>query len=57
MVCWGKGIQAKDANRLNKLKKKAGSVIGSKLATVEGEAEARMQEKLLAILEKALYTE
>ncbi|TWW56005.1 hypothetical protein D4764_09G0010550 [Takifugu flavidus] len=31
-VCWGAGIKAKDANRLNKLIKKAGSVVGCRLA-------------------------
>ncbi len=47
MVCWGGGIKAKDANRLNELIKEAGSVIGSKLVTLEEVAEDRMLEKLL----------
>ncbi|TWW62601.1 hypothetical protein D4764_04G0012480, partial [Takifugu flavidus] len=34
-VCWGAGIKAKDANRLNKLIKKAESVVGSKLANMD----------------------
>ncbi|TWW55984.1 hypothetical protein D4764_09G0010340 [Takifugu flavidus] len=32
VVCWGAGIKAKDTNKLNKLIKKAGSVVGCKLA-------------------------
>lgn len=49
VVCWGEGIKAKDTNRLNKLINKAGSVIGSKLVTLEEVAEDRTLAKLLAI--------
>ncbi len=45
-VCWGEGIKARDANRLNKLIKKAGSVIGSKEMV-----EDRKLAKLLAIMD------
>ncbi|TWW81352.1 hypothetical protein D4764_01G0011670 [Takifugu flavidus] len=33
-VCWGAGIKAKDANRLNKIIKKAESVVGCNLANL-----------------------
>lgn len=46
MVFWGVGIKAKDANRLNKLIKKAGSVVGPKLVTLEEVADDRMLVKL-----------
>ncbi|TWW77716.1 hypothetical protein D4764_12G0011060 [Takifugu flavidus] len=35
VVRWGAGIKAKDANRLNKLIKKAGSVVGCNLANLD----------------------
>ena len=35
VVSWGAGIKAKDANRLNKLFKKARFVVGSELVTLE----------------------
>ena len=41
VVSWGVGIKAKDANRLNKLREKAGSVVGSELVTLEEVAEDR----------------
>ncbi|KAK0142225.1 hypothetical protein N1851_020112 [Merluccius polli] len=46
VVSWGAGIRTKDANRLNKLIKKAESVVGSQLVTVE----ERMLAKLLATM-------
>jgi len=50
-VSWGAGIKAKDANRLNKLIKKAESVVGSKLVTLEEVVEERMLAKLLVIMD------
>ncbi|KAK0148535.1 putative RNA-directed DNA polymerase from transposon BS [Merluccius polli] len=47
VVSWGAGIRTKDANRLNKLIKKAESVVGSQLVTVEEVVEERMLAKLL----------
>ena len=44
----GMGIKAKDADRLNKLIRKAGSVVGCKLVTLEEVAEDWMLAKLLA---------
>ena len=53
VVSRGVGIKAKDADRLNKLIRKAGSVVGSKLVTLEEVAEDRMLAKLLAIMDIA----
>ena len=55
VVSWGAGIKAKDANRLNKLIKKAGSVVGSELVTLEEVVEDRMLSKLLAIMDPASH--
>ena len=51
VACWGGGIKAGDANRLNKLVKKAGSVVGVKLDSLEVVAERRMRGMINAILE------
>ena len=50
-VCWGSSIGAGDTNRLNKLIKKAGSVIGCKLDTFQGTVERRTLDKLFSILD------
>ena len=55
VVSWGAGIKAKDANRLNKLIKKAGSVVGSKLVTLEEVVEHRMLAKLLVIMDNVSH--
>ena len=41
VVCWGSSIGASDTNRLNKLIRKAGSVIGCKQDTLEAVMERR----------------
>ena len=46
VVSWGAGIKARDANKLNKLRKK-----GSKLLPLEEVVEDRMLVKLLAIID------
>ena len=51
MVSWGAGIKAKDINRLNKLIRKAASVVSSKLVTLEEVAEGRMLDILLVIMD------
>jgi hypothetical protein len=51
VVCWGGSIGAGNTNRLNKLIRKAGSVIGCNLDTLEAVVERRMLNKLLAILD------
>ncbi len=55
VVCWGAGIKKKDANRLNKLFKKAQSVVGMKLSTMEEVAEDRIHSKLHKIMENATH--
>ena len=44
-VCWGSSIGAANTNQLNKLIRKAGSVIGCKMDTVEAVVERRMAEQ------------
>ena len=56
VVSWGAGIKAKDANRLNTLIKKAGSVVSSDLVTLEVVAEDRMLAKLLVIKDNVSHT-
>ncbi|TWW80175.1 hypothetical protein D4764_10G0012050 [Takifugu flavidus] len=51
VVCWGAGIKAKDANRLNKLIKKAGSVVGCRLANLDEVVKDRMVLKLRTIMD------
>ena len=51
VVCWGSSIGASDTNRLNKLIRKAGSVIGCKQDTVEAVVERRTLNKLLSIMD------
>lgn len=46
-------MKAKDANRLNKIIKKAESVIGYKLVALEEVVEDRMLTKLLIIMKNA----
>ena len=47
MVSWVAGIKAKDAIRLSKLIKRAGSVVGSEVVTLEEVAEDMMLAELL----------
>ena len=49
-VSWGAGIKAKDSNRLNKLIRKAESVVGTKLVTLEEVVETRILTKLLLFM-------
>ncbi|KAK7904749.1 hypothetical protein WMY93_017356 [Mugilogobius chulae] len=49
VVCWGSGVKVADTNRLNKLVKKAGSVLGVELEPVGEVAERRILKKLLSI--------
>ncbi len=51
VVCWGGGIRAGEASRLNKLVRKASSVVGLELDSLESVAERRMKDKIKAILE------
>lgn len=42
VVCWGRRLKAADAKRLKELIKKAGSVLGVRLETLEEVDEHRM---------------
>ncbi|KAI4898558.1 hypothetical protein NFI96_004317 [Prochilodus magdalenae] len=55
VVCWGNSINKTAINKLNKLVKKAGSVIGLKLDTLEVVAEKRTLNKLLAVMDNASH--
>ena len=55
VVCLGSSIGASDTNRLNKLMKKDGSVIGCKQDTLEAVMERRTLKKLLLIMDNSLH--
>ena len=55
VVSWGEGIKAKDANRRNKLIKKAESVVDSVLVTLEEVVVDRMLGTLLAIVDNVSH--
>jgi len=50
-VCWGSSLRASDTNRLDKIIKKAGSVVGHRLESFESVAERRTLNKLLSIMD------
>ncbi|KAM4580370.1 uncharacterized protein PAE49_005246 [Odontesthes bonariensis] len=50
-VCWGSSIRASDSNRLDKIIRKAGSVLGQKLESLETVVERRTRKKLLSIMD------
>ncbi|KAI3369549.1 hypothetical protein L3Q82_007759 [Scortum barcoo] len=49
VVCWGSRLKTADTNRLNKLIRRAGSVLGVELEFVVKVSERRMLRKLLSI--------
>ena len=55
VVCWSAGIKANDANRLNDPIRKAGSVVGSRSATLEEVVKQRMSTKLLVIMDNTSH--
>ncbi len=55
VVCWGGGIRTGEASRLNKVVRKASSVVGLELDNLESVAERRMKDKIKAILENPSY--
>ena len=60
VVCWGGGIGSGGASKMNKLVRKASSVVGMKLDCVEAVTERRMRGKLQAIMDNPshpLYAE
>ena len=50
-ICWGSSIRASDSKRLNRLIRKAGSVLGTTLEPLELVVERRMLNKLLNIMD------
>lgn len=55
VVCWGGGIKAGEASILNKLVKRAGSVVRLELDSLESVAERRMKDKIKAILDNPFH--
>ena len=50
VVCWGGGIKAGEQNKLNKIIKKASSVVGLQMESLKSVAERRIRDKLNSIL-------
>ncbi|KAI3358325.1 hypothetical protein L3Q82_014767 [Scortum barcoo] len=55
VVCWGGSISKKDTSRLDKLIRRAGSVVGTKLDSLVTVAESRTLDKLLDIMDNASH--
>ena len=55
VVCWGSSIGASNTNRLNKLIRKAGPVIGCKQDILEAVVERRTLKNLLSIMDHCCY--
>ncbi|KAI3359849.1 hypothetical protein L3Q82_014207 [Scortum barcoo] len=55
VVCWGSRLKTADTNRLNKLIRRAGSVLGVELEPVEEVSERRMLRKLLSIMDNVCH--
>jgi len=53
VVCWGGNSKKRDASRLDRLVRRAGSVVGSELDSLAIVAEKRTLDKLLSILDNA----
>ncbi|KAI3365315.1 hypothetical protein L3Q82_010405 [Scortum barcoo] len=55
VVCWGGSISKKDTSRLDKLIRRAGSVVGTKLDSLVTVAESRTLDKLQDIMDNASH--
>ena len=55
VTCWGSGLKVADNNRLNKLIRRAGDVVGEELDTLTTVAERRMLSKLQSILDNVTH--
>ena len=55
VTCWGSGLKVADNNRLNKLIRRAGDVVGEELDTLTTVAEWRMLSKLQSILDDVTH--
>lgn len=56
VVCWGGSTSKMDSSRLDKLIRRASSVVGMKLDSLVTVAERRTLNKLLAIMDDTLCT-
>ncbi|KAM4544613.1 delta-sarcoglycan isoform 2-T2 [Odontesthes bonariensis] len=54
-VCWGSSIRASDSNRLDKIIRKASSVLGQKLESLETVVERRTRKKLLSSMDSTQH--
>ena len=52
VACWGGSLTVEDRNRLNKLIRKAGSIIGSCQSSVEEILEKRVMRKMRSVLSR-----
>ncbi|KAI3351311.1 hypothetical protein L3Q82_005856 [Scortum barcoo] len=55
VVCWGSRLKTVDTKRLNKLIRRAGSVLGVELESVVEVSERRMLRKLLSIMDNVCH--
>ncbi|KAI3372722.1 hypothetical protein L3Q82_023183, partial [Scortum barcoo] len=55
LVCWCSRLKTADTNRLNKLIRRAGSVLGVELESVAELSERRMLKKLLSIMDNVSH--
>ena len=55
VTCWGSGLKVADNNRLHKLIRRAGNVVGEELDTLTTVAERRMLSKLQSILDNVTH--
>ena len=51
VVCWGSRLRGADANRLNRLIRKAGDVVGAELDTLTAVSDRKMLSKVWMILQ------
>ena len=56
VTCWSSGLKSTDNNRLNKLIRRAGDVMGEKLDTLMTVAERRMLSKRQSILDNVTHS-
>ena len=55
VVCWGGSTKKRDAGRLDRLVRKAGSVVGAELESIASVAEKRTLSKLLTIMDNETH--
>ncbi|KAJ0033751.1 hypothetical protein NQD34_000858 [Periophthalmus magnuspinnatus] len=55
VVCWGSSLRVRDTNRLNKIIRKAGHVVGEELDSLTVVSDRRMLTKVRTILDSPLH--